>query len=555
MAGALPDDAAALLPGLSVAQAAPWDVPSGRDDPGVEMRRQREEIERERVWQQIEEDRKRREEVVQPETKQASAPEEEQVRFRLQAVTSDPSEIIPQEKIQALAAGYTGREVSMAELTELVQKINDIYAEKGYVTCKAYLPLQTIENGTVHIGIIEGKTGEINLSGNRYTRESYILNRLPLREGTIQDFHELNSSLYRFNAVNDAQLGINMKAGKAPGTTDFDITVREPKNDVFSLVVDNGGSTSTGEWREGVYYSNRSLSGRRDSLTAGYIRAEGLNSGSLNYTLPVGRSGGKLMLDYSYSSSKLVSSEMKAWQGKGHGWYLAAAYLQPLIVNNTTRTEAKFGVYRQRSRTDMFDGAVRWLDSRANNAYASFAMTSYGKSSVFYHQHYLGFGHANAYQANTGDFAGKSYALYRLNSFYQKSWKNGHTLSGRLGLQWRGTHELPSAEQFYLGGPNSVRGYKQDVVGGDSGLTFSAEYAVPLGRKRALSLYCFFDYGNLFGSTSYDDHELMSLGLGLRGNLCRQVYMNLAVGFPLDRDLNGGRVSRGRAHFSMNAQF
>jgi hemolysin activation/secretion protein len=47
----------------------------------------------------------------------------------------------------------------------------------------------------------------------------------------------------------------------------------------------------------------------------------------------------------------------------------------------------------------------------------------------------------------------------------------------------------------------------------------------------------------------------MSLGLGFKGNVCRQVYMNLAVGFPLERDVNGNRVSKARVHFAMNAQF
>lgn len=548
------DTASAWIPVASVAQAAPV-VPSGRDDPGLELRRQREAAERERVLRQMEEDRKKREQGVQDKTQQAPAQPEEEVRFRLAGVTSDPSEIVTPAMIQEFAAAYIGKEVSITELTELVQKINDVYAEKGYVTCKAYLPLQTIENGTVHIGIIEGKTGDISLSGNKHTRESYIRNRLPLLSGNIQNFNELNGALYRFNATNDAQLGITMKAGKAPGTTDYDITVREPKNDIFTFLVDNTGSTSTGQWREGIYYSNRSLSGRRDSITVGFVRSEGLKSGSFNYTVPVGRSGGKLSLDYSTSSNKLTANDMKDWHSKGHGWYLGASYLQPLIVNSTTRTEAKIGVYRQNSQTDMFYGTVKWLDSRANNLYASFAMTSYGKSHAFYHQHYLGFGHANAYRANTGDYANKDYALYRLNSFYQKSWKNGHVLSGRLGLQWRGARNLPSAEQFFLGGMNSVRGYKQDTIGGDSGFLFSAEYAVPLDKKRAMSLYGFFDYGNLWGSTLYDDRELMSLGLGFKGNVCRQVYMNLAVGFPLERDVNGNRVSKARVHFAMNAQF
>ena len=551
ISGRLPETVVTLLPSVPVAQAAPPPV----DAAGRELSRQREEAERERVRQQIRQDREQRGTGVRDETKQGETKAEDEVRFRLAGVTSDPSDILAPETVQALAAFYIGRDVSLSDLTELVQKINDVYAEKGYVTCKAYLPPQTIENGSVHIGLMEGKTGDISLSGNRNTRADYIRGRLPLREGAVQNFNGLNDSLYRFNATNDAQLGITVKAGKEPGTSDYEIAVREPKQDVFTLFADNAGSASTGAWREGLNYTNRSLSGRRDSATVGYVRAKGQDSVNLNYTAPVGRRGARILLDYSTASSELIEQSWRQFDIHGHSWSLSAAWVQPLIVNRTTRTEARFGVYRQNSQTDMLGGTQPWLDSRNNNLYGSFSMTSYGKSSVFYHQHYVGAGRTNFYRANTGDYASKNYALYRLNGFYQKTWKNGHALSGRLGLQWRGTRDLPSAEQFFMGGLYSVRGYKQDSVGGDSGVTFSAEYAVPVDRKRALSLYGFFDYGSLWGRSAYEDHVLKSVGFGLKGNICRQVFMNLAAGFPLERSLNGSRASRARVHLGMNAQF
>ena len=397
--------AALLLTGVVPSHTA-LAVP-GDDMPGIEMRRQREEAERERVRQQMEEDRRQREEGVKDETEKPQTGAESEVTFLLNGITVDESKIIPGEEVREIAAPYIGKEATMTDLNEIVAKINELYAAGGWVTCKAYLPQQTIENGHIHIGLIEGKTGEVSLSGNRHTKESYVRNRLPLHSGTVQNFHELNEKLFRFNATNDAKVGISVKAGKEPGTTDYDIVLREPKNDVFTLTVDNSGNTSNGEWREGLYYTNRSLTnrsltGRRDSLSVSYVRAKGLDSVGLNYMTPVGRQGAKLFLDYSTSSNELIESSMRQFDSHGHGWYLGASYLQPLILNQTTRTEARLGVYRQNSQTDMMDGAVAWLDTTANNLYLSFAMTSYGQTSTFYHQHYFGLGHARAYNANEG---------------------------------------------------------------------------------------------------------------------------------------------------------
>ena len=100
-----------------------------------------------------------------------------------------------------------------------------------------------------------------------------------------------------------------------------------------------------------------------------------------------------------------------------------------------------------------------------------------------------------------------------------------------------------------------MRGYKRDMVSGDNGMTFSAEYAIPLNRKRTVSVYGFFDYGTILGDTAYEDHVLKSMGLGLRGNIKQTVYMDLSIGFPLEKDLNGSQVSKTRVHFGMNAQF
>lgn len=529
--------------------------PPIRDDAGLEMRRQREEAERERLRQQMEEDRKKQDEKVQGNTETPASTGEAEVKFVLNKVTIDESDIIKADRFNEITEPYLGKEVSLADLTAIVEKINGLYAAEGYATCKAYLPQQTIENGHVHIALIEGKTGEVSISGNKHTKESYIRNRLPLRSGTVQNFNELNKKLFRFNATNDARLGITVKAGKVPGTTDYEIVLQEPKNDVFTLSVDNSGGSNNGEWREGFYYTNRSLSGRRDSLSASYTRAKGLNSVGFNYATPVGRQGAKLLFDYSTSTNELIESSMRQLKSNGHGWYLGAAYLQPLILNQTTRTEAKIGIYRQNSQTDMQDGAIPWQDSQANNLYLSFAMTSYGKTSAFYHQHYYGIGHSRAFQANDGTYATNDYSLYRLNSLYQKGWQNGHMFTGRLNLQWSGVDGLPSAEQFFLGGLNSVRGYKRDMVSGDNGMTFSAEYAIPLNRKRTVSVYGFFDYGTILGDTAYEDHVLKSMGLGLRGNIKQTVYMDLSIGFPLEKELNGTQVSKTRVHFGMNAQF
>lgn len=64
-------------------------------------------------------------------------------------------------------------------------------------------------------------------------------------------------------------------------------------------------------------------------------------------------------------------------------------------------------------------------------------------------------------------------------------------LSARLDAQWSPDDYLTSAEQFYIGGMYSVRGYEESYLGGDSGYSASLEYSVPLDKAKTTSAFAF----------------------------------------------------------------
>ena len=189
------------------------------NDPGVQLNRTREYMERQRVARQIAEDRaKQRAEVEGSGQEQQQAPENA-VKFVLNDVKIDKSEVLSETEIKEITGKYIGQEVTLQSLYDIVNSINELYSEKGYLTCRAYLPPQTIKNGVVEIKIIEGKTGNVHISGNESTNDGYIAGRIGLDRGSISNINELNDDLLRFNATNDVQLRITMHAGAEPGTT------------------------------------------------------------------------------------------------------------------------------------------------------------------------------------------------------------------------------------------------------------------------------------------------------------------------------------------------
>ena len=543
-----------LLAGFAVIPSAyAYDVNNpppqyGTNDPGVQLNRMREYMERQRVAQQIAEDRAKEDSKVEGQaTGQEEAPESA-VKFVLNDIKIDGSEVLTKEEISGITSPYIGQEVTLQNLYDIVNALNDLYQQKGYLTCRAYLPPQTIKNGVVEIKIIEGKTGNVHIAGNETTREDYIAGRIGLERGSISNINDLNDDLLLFNATNDVQLRITMHAGEEPGTTDYVIAAYEPQKNYINVYVDNAGSESSGEWREGLFWTDRSLTGRRDMLTMSGMRSDGTKSFSAMYSVPVGRSGTKLGLSYSTNSVHITDGELEDLDIKGHSNAYGVSLIQPLVVTENLRTEATLDYGYQNSQTDFL--GIHWVDDTVKSYTAGFSMTNYGASSLIYQKHNFRIGNSENI-ANEED----NFTKYFFNGFWQKAYKAGQMLSARLDAQWSPDDYLTSAEQFYIGGMYSVRGYEESYLGGDSGYSASIEYSVPLDKARTTSAFCFFDYGAVYGDSAFDDHQLAGTGFGIKSTIDRKIYTSLTLGIPLIKDVNNDDIDSTRIHFMVNGQF
>jgi outer membrane protein insertion porin family len=81
---------------------------------------------------------------------------------------------------------------------------------------------------------------------------------------------------------------------------------------------------------------------------------------------------------------------------------------------------------------------------------------------------------------------------------------------GQFGYAYGwGNKDLPVYERFFLGGIDSIRGFKPggvgprdpatgDIVGGDTELFFNFEYIFPILKKLELRGVIFYDTGNAF---------------------------------------------------------
>ena len=525
------------------------------NDAGIQMNRMRNYLERERVNRQIAEDRAAAKNKVESEAAKQTAPGEV-ITFELKKIVTDASAVLTDAELDAIIKPYEGKQVQLNDIYAIVDKINALYNDKGYVTCRAFLPPQTITDGTVKLLLVEGRTGSTIVNNNKYTKTKYITNRMHLAKGEIANIKQLNKDLLLFNATNSTQLRIMMKAGTEPGTTDYEITAYEPMRDTWTIFEDNAGSDTSGEYRTGLFFNTKSLSGHCDALSLGTVISEGTKAANVMYSRSLGRSGTKMNLVYSTNAVEVVKGEYEDMI-KGHANSYAIGFTQPIVVNETTRTELSLDYNRQNSKTDFMPAGTRFniVDDSVQDFSLGFAMTNYGASHVFYQKH----SYVRGYSESAPDMSAQNsqnFGFYKFNAMYQKLYKAGQMWSLRADAQWSGSEGMVSSRQFYMGGMYSVRGYKENYLGGDSGFTFSAEYAVPVINKNT-SAFTFFDYGHVYGNGQSDDQHniLSSVGLGIRSTINQYCSASLTLGIPLQREFSAEKVSSTRLHFIVSGQF
>lgn len=523
-----------------------YSAPTHESDAGVILNQSREFFRRQEINQELEAEKKRIRDGSEVEEKKTGKESGEELYFELKGIEFTPSKILKPEQLTAITEPYIGKSISIKDLYAIVDAVNAVYKDKGYVTCRAGLPPQTITGGVVKIELLEGSVGQVEIRNNPDTTEKYIKSRLPLMPGDIVSLHDLNRSLLWFNGTNDVQLRIQLKAGAAPGTTDYVITAYEPQREQFSLFTDNAGSETSGLWRHGFSYSNRSVSGKRDQLVLGNMYSEGTDSGCFSYSLPVSTRGTRLGVSYSANSVKMVKGALSELDTRGHSNAYGLSLTHPLSVTKERKVEAGLEWSRQSSQTDFL--GMRWVDDDIERYSITLTITDYGQRQVLYQRHSYSFG---TWQNISDDE--KHYGKYQFSGIGQRACGGGQILTIRLNGQLSGSNYLPSAEQFYIGGVYSVRGYRENIIGADNGISLSLEYTIPLQRNQEWLLFC--DGGQVNGDNAFDDHILTAAGCGYRINFDKDLSALLTLGFPLRKSINGEEISKTRLHVMMNGQF
>lgn len=516
-------------------------------NPGAMLNQRLKEIQQHRMeTEAAERYENREEEEAEYKPDEEQKPELPQVTVKLNKLDIPDSQVLKRDELDAIAAKYENKEVSISELYDALSEINELYSRKGYLTTKAILPPQKIEEGVVKIQLIEGMVGKVEVINNKFTKSKYITDRLSLKEGKVPNVNALKHRLQRFNGTNNTILQIKMVAGEKPLTTDFYIVAVEPKKkQQFFFFSDNSGSETSGEFRAGIGYNNNNLTGKCDTAAVSTMYSKTSETTMVSYNTPVNKRGTEVGVNYSNNHMRVSKGYMKPLDVRGRSNTTGIIVNTPSFITANRREQWNIEFQKQHSETSIAGGTfVNDKETRWALGYTGIRIKPH--ELFFYKPQFT-------YNSYKGLDSKKYGGRLVLDAMWQKFQSKGDSLTVRINAQKAFSDYIPSADQYYLGGQYTVRGYEANGIGGDSGVNVRIDKAWHTGTD-GLKVITFADYGRLFGETILTTRQIYSVGWGLeyrKGNFVITFY----AGYALKRRIGDQKTDASNTHFSLNYIF
>ncbi len=475
------------------------------------------------------------------------------------------STLIPAADIATIVAPYEGRSLTLAELRTVTEKLTQYYLDRGYLTSRAVLIDQTLEQGgIIQIRIIEGALETIEVQGTRRINPHHIRDRLALADRKPLNTTDIENQL-RLLKLDPlfSQVEASLKEGTSLGKSILRVRVTEAPTWSGKVTLDNDINPSVGSEKFELSGGTQNLTGHGDRLFLSYARSlsGGANLWTIQYQRPLNPMQGTLTAQFSPNRYQLTEGFLRDLDIIGSSQTYDLTYRQPLIRSPRKEFALSLGLNYRTGETLISN----FLANRSTTTTLSLGQDYLqrdrqglwnARSTLTIGLPWVGTDHSNAPNNNFILWSGQ---LQR-HQFLSPS----HTLLAQMSWQLT-PNALPSAHQFAIGGVNRLRGYRQGIQSSDNGITATIEDQIVLDRDTlgspTVQLVPFFDIGTLWNSginvfNPLDPSLFAGTGLSLRWKPSTQVSVQLDAALPLVSQRNRGNTLQDSAiYFSTQYQF
>jgi len=501
---------------------------------------------------------------------------EDTATFTIRGYQIEGNSLLPQATVSLTVMPFTGAKSSFETIQLALEALEKAYLKAGYGSVKIEVPEQDLQEGVVRLLVVEAKLDRVVVEGAKFFDEANILRALPaLRKGEVVNVNQLQRNLDLSNESFAKHTGVTFRQSEATAQTDAVVRVADEDPLRFLMSLDNTGNQATGRYRLGFSLLHANLFNLDHALSAQLLtsptRFNKVAILGLGYRIPIYSLGDSL--DFTLGYSNVDSGQIALFTVSGSGLILGARYNHALAPAGEWEHKLVYAVDQRSYGNSVVPTAgganvvpdlrVRPLSLTYSGSQRS-AQRDMAASLTLSHN--LGCGS----KGNTAAFnqpggrvgADAAFTTLKASANITERLSPDWSLRGALSAQF--TNDLLiSAEQFGVGGADSVRGFAEREVAGDVGLRSGFEVWGPdLGSRSGvtglrLQPIAFLDAAwvrfNVAPGT-IQSQSISSIGLGLRGAWERSASFRLDYGYVLKGAQNtaGSTTAPGKGNWRLH---
>jgi hemolysin activation/secretion protein len=474
--------------------------------------------------------------LITPATQAFATPPEPQKNVQVDRILVLGSTVFDKWELANITQPYEGRPLTLEDMQTAADAVTRYYLDHGYLTSRAILADQKLQNGTLTLQILEGKLADINIQGDTNLPPNYIRQRLLLarRQPLNQEALESQLQLLRSDPLFDTVEGV-LRDGTTLTETNLDVKVQQARSQFATLNLDNHGSPTVGRTNLSALTGLQNTTGQADTLTFGLVRSSGTQLYNLTYQRPLNPTQGTLTLRIAPVQYRVTQPDLKSLNITGTGNLYSLTLRQPLTRQITQEFALTAGITQRSGKTLIADTLID--ENGTTTLHLGQDWLKRDKKGLWTAKSQLNLSRAkNAIDATTATFLTWTGQLQRIHQLSKKQ-----TLSASLNWQWAPS-SLPPAQQFTLGGFQSLRGYPSSFLSGDGGLTLTLQNQITLQKNRKgdprFQIAPFLDLGTLWQAnptTPQNTPLFASSGLTLTWTPRQNWTLNADLALPLSK--------------------
>ena len=480
---------------------------------------------------------------------------EEGKQYKIENITFAGDLIVSEKELLSLLKLRVGEIFRGGQLADDIEKLTTFYGDKGYAFANIDPGVkQNKENLTVDLNFLIEKGTEvyirrIDIVGNTRTKDKVVRREIPIEEQQLYSSSKIEAIKARVSRLGFFDENVEVATNRVPGTDnelDISVKVKERPTGFFSLA---GGfsSVETVIFAGQIQESNLFGTGKRLSLNAQIGGVTQLFF--INYTDPHFLDSEWTMDTLGFRTKrKYRDFDRDSWGGSLTGGRRLFSNLSGRVTYRLERLEIKdvasdalFIINEESNTISSFSVGLVWetlnnvLDPTKGNI---------SRTEIEY---------AGPFGGDT-DFIRYTISSRQFIPFFFDTYFSTFGSYGIVDFQ-NLDDEILVGERFFLGGPNTLRGFGFErvgprvptpdggfvIIGGVQELLFQVDYVFPLFSGLGLKGVVFFDMGNAFNdgeNLTFNPSDLRKdYGFGFRWN-SPLGPLRLEIGFPIGERLS-----------------